>query len=304
MTTARPIVPCLWFDDQAAEAAEFYTSLFPGSGVGSTGRYGKEGYEIHGRPDGSVMTVGFRLAGRAFTALNGGPHFRFTPAISLFVVCETEAEIDALWAALAEEGGTLMELGRYDWSDKYGWLNDRFGLSWQIALGRPAAAGQRIVPLLMFTGAQCGRAEEAMTRYASIFEGSGVDRILRYGPGDATPEGHVEHARFTLGGQQFMAMDSALPHPFAFNEAISFQVMCETQAEIDRNWERLGEGGDPRARQCGWLKDEFGVSWQIVPAALQRMMADPDPEKVGRVTNAFLQMEKFDIAALQRAYEG
>lgn len=157
------IIPCLWFDNQAEEATRFYTSIFRNSKVGKITRYGKEGFEFHGRPEGSVLTVEFELDGQTFTALNGGPVFKF-------------------------------------------------------------------------------------------------------------------------------------------NEAISLQVDCETQAEVDHFWEKLSHGGDEQAQQCGWLKDRYGVSWQIVPAALRRMLQDPDAAKSGRVMKALLQMKKLDIAGLQRAY--
>ena len=161
----QKITPCLWFDNQAEEAVKFYVSLFDNSAIGAITRYGREGFEVHGRPDGSVMTVSFRLEGQEFTALNGGPHFKFT-------------------------------------------------------------------------------------------------------------------------------------------EAISFVVRCETQAEVDRYWDKLCEGGDEKAQQCGWLKDKYGVSWQIVPAALFEMMAEADSEKSGRVMRAMLQMRKLNLAALQQAYVG
>jgi len=302
MTTTRPIIPCLWFDDDGGGAAEFYVSLFPGSEILSTTRYGKEGFDVHGRPEGSVMTVSFRLAGREFLALNGGPHFKFTPAVSFFVTCVTRADVDALWAALGAGGDVLMDLGAYDWSERYGWLSDRFGLSWQIALGGPGTAGQTITPSLTFTGAQCGRAEAAMRRYVSVFENARIDHIRRTDPTDRAPEGMIANARFTLAGQEFMAMDSDAPHDFTFNEAVSFQVMCDGQAEIDHFWDALGEGGEPG--RCGWLKDEFGVSWQVVPKALPRLLGGSDARKAARVTKAFLAMKKFDIAELERAYEG
>jgi predicted 3-demethylubiquinone-9 3-methyltransferase (glyoxalase superfamily) len=165
MAILQKITPCLWFDNQAEEAAKFYVSLFNNSALGAVTRYGKEGFEVHGGPEGSVMTVSFRLEGQEFTALNGGPRFKFS-------------------------------------------------------------------------------------------------------------------------------------------EAISFVVRCETQAEIDRYWDRLGEGGDDRARQCGWLKDKHGVSWQIVPVALFEMMSSADSRKSGRVMRAILQMKKLDLTALRRAYEG
>lgn len=182
MARSQKVVPCLWFDTQAEEAASFYASLFEGSRVGPVTRYGKEGFEIHGRAEGTAMTVDFELAGSRFVGLNGGPLFTFAPAISLFVVRETEAEVDELWRALSEGGSVLMELAEYPWSEKYGWLADRYGLSWQIALGRVAEAGQAITPAFLFVGEQCGRAEEAMNLCTSLFEESGITHIQRAGP--------------------------------------------------------------------------------------------------------------------------
>jgi len=164
MVIVQKIAPCLWFDHQAEEAAKFYVSIFENSAIGTLARYGREGFEVHGRPEGSVMTVSFRLAGQEFTALNGGPYFKFT-------------------------------------------------------------------------------------------------------------------------------------------EAISFVVKCETQAEVDRYWDRLSQGGDAQAQQCGWLKDKFGVSWQIVPVALFEMLSGADKEKSGRAMQAMLQMKKLDLPTLRRDYE-
>ncbi len=162
----RPLIrPCLWFDDRAEEAARFYTGIFPNSRIVDVARYGEAGFEVHGRPAGSVMTVRFELDGQPFTALNGGP-------------------------------------------------------------------------------------------------------------------------------------------VFTFNEAVSLEVRCETQEEVDRYWGLLGEGGDPAARQCGWLKDRFGVSWQVVPEAMEELLADPHSPGTQRAMNAMLQMEKLDIGELRRAYEG
>lgn len=165
MARLQKIAPCLWFDRQAEEAAAFYVSIFENSAMGLVSRYGKEGFEVHGRPAGSVMTVTFRLDGQDFVALNGGPHFKFS-------------------------------------------------------------------------------------------------------------------------------------------EAVSFMVNCESQAEIDRYWAKLGAGGDEKAQQCGWLKDKFGLSWQVVPTALAEMMTDPDRRKSERVMKALLQMKKLELAALRRAYDG
>jgi predicted 3-demethylubiquinone-9 3-methyltransferase (glyoxalase superfamily) len=164
-TNIQPITPCLWFDNQAEEAAGFYTSIFKGSRIGRISRYGKEGYEIHGRPEGTVMTVEFKIGGQTFTALNGGPVFKF-------------------------------------------------------------------------------------------------------------------------------------------NEAISFQVPCETQQEVDYYWERLSEDGDEQAQQCGWLKDKYGVSWQVFPKELIDLVGDPDSANSQRAMKAMLQMKKIDIEKIRQAYEG
>jgi len=165
MPVIQKITPCLWFDDQAEEAVEFYTAIFRNSRIVQVARYGEAGREIHGKPAGTVMTVAFELEGQAFTALNGGPIFKF-------------------------------------------------------------------------------------------------------------------------------------------NEAISFQVSCETQKDVDYYWEKLSQGGDVKAQQCGWLKDKYGASWQIVPRVLVEMITDPDPEKSQRVMTAMLQMKKIDIEGLKRAYAG
>lgn len=302
MTDSDRIIPFLWFDDHAEEAVNHYVSIFEDADVGDISRYTSDVSEISGRPKGSVMTVSFRLAGQDFTALNGGPLFEFTPAISLFVNCADAQEVDRLYAGLAEGGTVLMPLQAYPFSDRYAWVQDRFGVAWQlIAAPRP----RKIAPCLMFVGDQCGRAGEAMQRYTEIFSNSGIESIARWEAGEQpNAEGTVKHAVFWLAGQEFRAMDSALAHDFTFNEAVSLQVSCDSQEEIDHYWDRLADGADPAAQRCGWLKDRFGVSWQIVPTALPEMLRDPDPLRVARVTQAFLQMRKFDIGVLRRAFDG
>ena len=196
-----------------------------------------------------------------------------------------------------------MELGQYPFSERYGWVQDRYGLSWQIMFMGGYDIKQNITPTLMFTDKQWGKAEDAINFYASVFRDSEVGDILRYSKGEEPDRVRtIKHASFRLEGMEFAAMDSARIHDFAFNEAISFVVHCETQDEIDYYWERLS--ADPQAEQCGWLKDRYGVSWQIVPTILEQMLRDQDGEKVARVTEAFLKMKKFDIEALVRAYKG
>lgn len=299
------ITPCLWFDDQAEDAVDFYTGIFSDSRIVNMSRYTEAGRGVHRRPAGSVMTVTFELSGQPFIALNGGPYFTFTPSISFFIHCESETEINELWDRLSDGGSILMPLQKYPFCERYGWVQDQFGLSWQLMLADDHNITQKIAPSLMFTGEQAGRAEEAMRFYTSVFDHSRVDDVLRYGRGEAPDrEGTIKHASFTLEGQPFKAMDSNLEHPFMFNEALSFVVSSETQEEVDEYWEKLSEGGDKKAQQCGWLKDAFGVSWQVVPNVLPEMMMDPDPSKSGRAMEAMLQMKKIDIRQLQRAFAG
>ena len=294
----QKIFPFLWFNNQAEEAVNLYTSVFKNSSVGEMTRY-PEG--TPGVP-GQVMTVDFTLAGQEFSALNGGPEFNFTPATSFFVSCETEEELDTLWQTLTEGGAVLMELGEYPFSKKFGYLNDRFGVPWQLSL---TGEQQKITPFLMFVGNQAGRAEEAINYYTRLFKNTRIEHIDRFGPEMAEAgerEGTVMHARFVLDGMEFMAMDSAQDHRFTFTEAVSYFVRCEDQAEVDYFWNNLtGNGGEES--MCGWLKDKFGVSWQIVPNVLFDLMNDPDPEKANRVTQAMLKMQKIDIGGLKQAYE-
>lgn len=157
---------------------------------------------------------------------------------------------------------------------------------------------QKITPNLWFDE----NAEEAARFYVSVFRNAEVGHISRYGRGAPMPEGSVLTVEFTLEGQRFTALNGG--PAFTFNEAVSFVVHCATQDEVDYYWDRLTEGGDAKAQMCGWLKDRFGVSWQIVPDALVQYMSDPDPAKAQRTMEAMLQMKKLDVAQLKRAHDG
>jgi predicted 3-demethylubiquinone-9 3-methyltransferase (glyoxalase superfamily) len=291
----QQITPHLWFDKEAKEAAEFYTSIFDDSAI-------KHTTTLHNTPSGSVDIVTMQILGQEFTLLSAGPLFKFTPAISFLVVCKTKEEVDHLWSKLSEQGSPLMELAAYPFSEKYGWTQDKYGLSWQVMFDGNREATQRIIPTLMFVGAQCGKAEEAINFYGSVFHNSKVGNISRYGKGEQPEEeGTLKHASFSLEGQEFAVMDSAREHKFTFNEAISLMVHCENQQEIDYYWEKLS--ADPKAEACGWLKDKYGVSWQVVPTAMEKMLQDKDERKLARLTEAFLKMKKFDIAKLEEALE-
>jgi predicted 3-demethylubiquinone-9 3-methyltransferase (glyoxalase superfamily) len=296
-TNKQKITPFLWFDGKAEEAANFYTSLFKKSKIVNL-KYWAEGSPF---PKEQVMNVTFELDGQQFYGFDAGPMFKFNTSISFFVVCETEEETHTVWQKLTEGGSVMMPLDKYDWSEKYGWVQDRFGISWQISYGKLSDVGQKITPSLLFTGAQHGKAEQAINLYTSLFHDSSIAGILKYTAGEDQAEGTVKHAQFLLNGQVFMAMESS-GHSFVFNEAISFFVSCETQEEIDYFWNKLTADGGQESR-CGWLKDQFGVSWQIVPSVLMQLLEDKDKAKAGRVMQAMMEMKKLEIEKLNQAAE-
>ena len=299
----QKITPHLWFDKEAREAAEFYTSLFPDSKVTNI-------TTLHDTPSGDSDIVAFQLAGQSFMAISAGPLFKFNPSVSFFVNFDPSRDQDArnnldrMWERLSEGGTALMPLDKYPFSERFGWVQDKYGLSWQLILTDPEGEERPvIVPSLMFVGEVAGRAEEAIHHYLSVFRNSKLGAIAHYGAGqEPDKEGTVMFADFMLEGEWFAAMDSAHEHKFAFNEAISFLVDCDSQEEIDTYWEKLS--AVPEAEQCGWLKDKFGVSWQISSAALREMLANGTREQVDRVTQAFLPMKKLDVATIEKAAKG
>ena len=300
----QKINPFLWFDTQAEEAANFYVSVFSHafesvseekkSKVLSVTRYGEAGPG----PKGSVMITGFKLLGQDFIALNGGPvkDFVFTPCISFYIPCKTENEVDTLWKNFSTGGKVLMELDKYPFSKKYGWIQDRFGISWQLNL---TGDEPKINPLLMFVKERNGQAETAINYYTLLFEDSKINKIFPYPPGQKN-EGKIMHSSFDILGQEFMAMDGGKEHDFHFTPSISFFINCESQQEVDEYWEKLSSGG--AKGQCGWLIDKFGISWQVVPTALVKLMSGPDQAKSKRVMQAMLKMTKIEIDELEKAY--
>nr|WP_320025440.1 VOC family protein [uncultured Acetobacterium sp.] len=290
----QKIIPHLWFDTEAEEAAVFYTSLFKGSKI-------KDKTVLNDTPSGTAQMLTIELAGQDFMLISAGPFFKFTPAVSFLIACDSQKEVEVLWEKLSVGGEVMMPLGAYPFSEKYGWVADRYGLSWQIMYMGNQKITQKITPTLMFVGDQYGKTEEAVNFYVSLFDDSEVGDILRYGEG-APPDKpeSIQHVEFSLAKQRFAAMDSAYDHQFTFTEAISFVVNCDTQEEIDHFWYALS--AVPEAEQCGWLKDRYGLSWQIVPTIMAEMMKDGDPEKLAKVTAAFLKMKKLDIEELTKAW--
>jgi predicted 3-demethylubiquinone-9 3-methyltransferase (glyoxalase superfamily) len=244
------------------------------------------------------MVVMFEIAGCQIMGLNGGPMFKPNAAISLFAFFENEPAVDAAWEKLSGGGSVFMPLNKYPWSDKYGWVQDKYGISWQLMLTKPGMMEQPIIPALMFTQTVAGKAEEAMNLYVSLFPNSSIKDISCYEKGEGDVEGTVKHGRFLLNGQLFVAMDSSAPHAFTFNEGVSISVSCDTQEEIDHYWNSLTANGGQES-MCGWLKDKYGVSWQIVPSMLGSLMADP--QKGQRVMQQVMKMKKLEIEKLVNA---
>jgi len=299
----QKIIPHLWFDIQAKEAAQFYVSVFEKDSEVTNIT------TLHNTPSGDADIVSFNLWGYSFMAISGGPTFKIDPSISFMINFDPSEDkdakmlIDKMWAKLSEGGKVLMPIDKYPFSERYGWVQDKYGLSWQLILTNPEGEKRpKIIPSLMFTNNVYGKAEEATNFYISVFKNSKRGMISRYVQGqEPDKEEAVAFTDFMLEGQWFAAMESAREHSFSFSEAISLIVNCKDQKEIDYYWEKLS--AVPESEQCGWLKDKYGVSWQIVPAIMGQMMAKGNKEQTDRLVKAFLPMKKLDIAKLESAFK-
>jgi len=286
----QKITPHLWFDKEAIQAAEFYTSIFDDSAITYQST-------IRDTPSGDSDIVAFTILGYDFMAISAGPVFTINPSISFHAKFRSVDEIDAVWDQLSAGGLVLMELGEYPFSKRYGWVQDKYGVSWQIVFDE-VDYEHRIKPALMFTQEFCGKAEEAVSFYSTVFSDSRAQVLARYEKGEEPErEGTVKYAQLILDGQEFGVIESARSHDFKFNEAISFMVNCKDQAEIDYFWAKLS--AVPEAEQCGWIKDKYGISWQIIPQNMGELIGK-NPEKT---TPMMLQMKKIVIADLEKAAE-
>ncbi|MCM2326240.1 MAG: VOC family protein, partial [Candidatus Woesearchaeota archaeon] len=263
----QKIIPFLWFDDNAEEAAKFYVSLFNDSNIQGTQRYDEVSAKPSGKKPGSVMTVSFKINGMEFGGINGGPLFKLNPSVSFFTYGKTVKEVDELYHKLSKEGEVMMPLDRYPFSERYAFFKDKFGVSWQVMLSKDE---KQIVPCLLFVNKKCGKAEDAVKLYTKLFDGSKILDMQRYGKEMPGMEGKIMYSSFMIGGMKFAAMDGPGEHKFDFNESSSFLVRCKDQEEADYFWDEFTKKGEES--MCGWLKDEFGVSWQIVPDGLNEML--------------------------------
>ena len=276
------IYPCVTLKGKVVEAADFYIKAFGDGKILQT----------------SPFVIQIELGGQKFMLLNDGPTSKPNASISFMVIIESDEEVEKYWNSLVEGGEVLMPLDAYDWSPKYGWVQDKYGVSWQLYQGDNKAGLQKFSPTLMFTGDKAGRAAEAVHFYTSVFPQSSITGIMNYSEGEGDKADFVKHAQFTVNDYVLMAMDSSGEHGFTFNDAISIVVECDTQAEIDSYWNQLTTNGGYEVA-CGWLTDKFGISWQIIPKVLSRLMTDP--ERGQRVITAMMKMKKLIIADLESA---
>lgn len=295
----QTITPNLWFAGDAAEGAELYASTFPNARVVSTSYYPDEGLpdfqrEFAGKP----LTVSVEIDGFRIQLINAGASYRPNPSLSFMVNFDPSSDpdarerIDDVWAKLADGGRVLMPLGEYPFSVRYGWVEDRFGVNWQLILTDPTGEPRPFVmPAFLFSGDAQDRAREAVDYYTSVLPDSRLGSLVEYpqqsGPAAA---GAVMFADFTLAGQWFVAMDSAAEMSEGFTPGYSLSVECADQDEIDRLWDALSSV--PEAEQCGWCVDRFGVSWQVVPERMDELMEAPG------AFQAMLEMKKLVIADL------
>jgi len=276
------LYPCLTIKGKIEEAADYYVRTFGDGKIESVPPY----------------VIQLELSGQKLMLLNEGPQSTPNPAISLMVIGETADETEQYWNNLLEGGQVLMPLDQYDWSPKYGWIQDKYGVSWQLYTGNKQDTPQKFCPTLMFTGPNVGKVNEAIHFYTKVLQPASIQGVLNYSEEDGDQRDLVKHAQFVLKDFVMMAMDSSYPHGFHFNDSISFVVECETQAEIDTYWEQLTANGGKEIA-CGWLTDRYGVSWQIVPKMWSALMKDQ--ERAPRAMQALMKMKKLIIADLENA---
>lgn len=273
------IVPNIWFDHTAEEAAQFYTSVFPDGRIVQVQHYPSEGLpDFQAGMAGQPVTVEFEIGGYRMMGINAGAEFAPNPSVSFFVHfdpadADAHARLDELWARLSEGGTALMPLQSYDFSPHYGWIQDRYGVSWQLMVGGPGGEPRSfIMPSLMFGHTAQGKAKEAIGFYTWLFAGD-LGTVSLYPDGAGSSAGQVMYADFRLGEEWFAAMDAA-DQTFTFTPGVSLLVWCDGQKELDRYWEQLS--AVPEAEQCGWCVDRFGLSWQLVPDNLNELMTRPN----------------------------
>lgn len=293
----KKITPFLWYEKDMKGITDFYLSVFSGSKL-------KNKSQIEDTPSGVAQMATIEIYGMDFNLMTAGPYLPFNPTVSFIISCDTIEEVDTLWGKLSEKGKILMELSSYPFAEKYGWIQDMYGVSWQIMYSTTNKGPVKVIPTLMFAGDVCGRAQEAIDFYTAVFHDSQVGYVMNYDGSEPVTDDRakVKHAGIKIEDFNMALMDSGMKSPLSFAQAVSFVVHCNDQAEVDYYYDRLTEEGTEV--QCGWINDKFGFPWQIVPSDMERMLSTGTPEQIARVTEAFMKMKKFDIKTLQRAFDG
>ncbi len=292
------IIPNLWFDGNAAEAVAFYEAVIPNTRHVHTEYYPTEGLlDWQAHMAGKELVVTFEIDGYKMVGINAGPEFPMNPSVSFFLNFDPSVDpdarehLDATWEALVDGGKVLMPLDSYDFSPRYGWLQDKYGTPWQLML--TDAAGEPrpfVIPCLLFGGPVFKLAADALAYYSETFPGSKIGaNVPRPGDPSDPSTGSVMFADIQLLGQWFALMDSQPEQDFTFSCGVSLSIECEDQDEIDHYWDALSRV--PQAEQCGWCADAFGVSWQILPRDMGQYMSKPGAYQ------KMMSMKKIDLAA-------
>ncbi len=268
----QKITPNLWFNRNAKEAAEFYCETFPDSKIKTIEYYPKEGLADFQKDfAGKELTVEFELNGFTIVGINAGSEFKINQSISCWVNFDpktddkAEEHLDDVWDRLIDGGKALMPLDAYPFAKRYGWVQDKYGMTWQLILSDPQSEDRPFMaPSIMFGSTNTNNAEEAINFYTKIFKNSKIGALHRY-PEQTGPakKGSIMFSDFQLDNQWFAAMDSGIDQDFTFNEGLSLSITCNDQAEVDHFWDKLS--AVPDSEVCGWCKDKYGVSWQITP---------------------------------------
>ncbi|HEM6371851.1 TPA: VOC family protein [Streptococcus suis] len=282
----QTIIPHLWYDTEAKEAAEFYVDLFGGK-IDWT-------YTITDTPSGDSDLVQFQLGDMTLAAISAGPYFKLNESMSLMVSVADKADVTRLYEALSDGGRVLMPLGEYPFSPYYVWLEDRFGLSWQLSYEPDLDKPYQFDICLLFSQDQVGLAQPMLDYYKDKLPQARLGHLSYYGEGEAAK---LNYAELLVGGQKLIVMDHGYGGEASFNEAFSLMVYVDSQEEAESWYEKVS--AVPEAEICGWAKDQFGISWQIVPRILMEAYDTASPEKVKAVNAAVMTMKRLDIAKIQ-----
>ncbi|WP_105114626.1 VOC family protein [Streptococcus suis] len=286
----QAIIPHLWYDTEAKEAAAFYVDLFGGK-IDWT-------YTITDTPSGDADLVQFQLGDMTLSAISAGPYFKLNESMSLMVSVGDKAELTRLYEALSDGGHVLMPLAEYPFSPYYVWLEDRFGLSWQLSYAPDLDKPYQFDICLLFSQDQVGLAQPMLDYYKDKLPQAHLGRLSYYGEGEAAvAAAKLNYAELFIGDQKIIAMDHGYGGVASFNEAFSFMVYVDSQEEAESWYEKVS--AVPEAEICGWAKDQFGISWQIVPRILMEAYDSASPEKVKAVNAAVMTMKRLDIATIQ-----